>query len=654
MPVATGATADAADPRDGNFEVAVGDVITITYGLIEATATIATIQIKVTPTEVGEWFAIGDSPLVEVDERSHTSGIDTIEVLVSSTTDTDGETITLTETADTSGLYRGSFTLSSATPAAGEVQVAEDAAEQITAAFGKVVDTAWSDDVEPVSTIVEPNTDLTVSAYTIRGNAQDTNSGLTKVELSLDGGSHWTTVLITTATDVEMSWSYAWEIAADGTYEIMSRAIDAVGVVQAIPDDPAFGTNYIEVLVDSTAPVISNAASSFTVLDHPMEPVISATVADAVSGVDTVVVDASAIDSGATAVAMTDPDGDGVYETEAGAIVVDDGLDAGLKTLTITATDVLGNASTADIEVEIVDDTTEPVLSDGQVIYPTGGIAAETGHDVILRVTATDDLTGIASVDVDFATGDAADLFDVGAINLAQVDTNVYESAPTEVTATLPADVTEADYTVNVLATDGAGNQSAALALTVTLVEEVNTRYYALADGWNYISVPMAVVETSLEAAFADAPEVTEIYTWLGGTQMAAHRLDDGTWDNPDGIEIVPGMGYIVRAEGDTSITLTYAPVEYAAPPVASITLYQGWNLFGPTFPSITAATVGQDAGQVMATAYGQWSVMYRQVAGVWTPVRPDYPPNLFPASFTMVGGEAYWIYVTAPILTLV
>lgn len=132
------ATFQAAIALGTNLVVAAGDRIVADWEVYSASATVATMILKrdaVTPENL---FVIGQSPIVEVDAGSQTSNVDTVTVNVKSGADLTGINVALTETTNTSGIYRGSFKLvsSAVAPAAGELRVLSY--DTITASLSKV------------------------------------------------------------------------------------------------------------------------------------------------------------------------------------------------------------------------------------------------------------------------------------------------------------------------------------------------------------------------------------------------------------------------------------------------------------------------------------------------------------------------------------
>jgi hypothetical protein len=99
--------------------------------------------------------------------------------------------------------------------------------------YGLVVDAlgydASLDPYAPESQITDPTNGQTITScsYVIQGNAHDYYSGLAQVEVSTDNGLTWS------AAQGMGTWTYPWDIPADGAYVIESRATDLAGNVEA-------------------------------------------------------------------------------------------------------------------------------------------------------------------------------------------------------------------------------------------------------------------------------------------------------------------------------------------------------------------------------------------------------------------------------------
>ncbi len=89
--------------------------------------------------------------------------------------------------------------------------------------------------VLPASTIVSPVQDQSLGGdyYLIEGTSNDNGgSGIKRVNVSLDGGITWGTAFDTSADGSWSSWSYPWTGIGDGTYTILSQAVDRDGNVE--------------------------------------------------------------------------------------------------------------------------------------------------------------------------------------------------------------------------------------------------------------------------------------------------------------------------------------------------------------------------------------------------------------------------------------
>ncbi|MBI5870406.1 MAG: Ig-like domain-containing protein, partial [Actinobacteria bacterium] len=98
--------------------------------------------------------------------------------------------------------------------------------------------------------------------YIVRGTASD-NVAVQRVEISTDGGYSWSLADCTGCSGSSVSWSFDWTLPVDGSFGVVSRAIDTAGNVEA----PVVGNS---VLVDRTPPM------------HVTEPLVDALSATAI------------------------------------------------------------------------------------------------------------------------------------------------------------------------------------------------------------------------------------------------------------------------------------------------------------------------------------------------------------------------------------
>ena len=82
--------------------------------------------------------------------------------------------------------------------------------------------------------IIDPldeDSPLERGSHKIRGLAWSGEGGITRVEVSLDGGKTWRDAHIEEPHErwLWVRWSYLWEVGQPGSYRIMARATDETG-----------------------------------------------------------------------------------------------------------------------------------------------------------------------------------------------------------------------------------------------------------------------------------------------------------------------------------------------------------------------------------------------------------------------------------------
>jgi hypothetical protein len=102
--------------------------------------------------------------------------------------------------------------------------------------------------------IVEPAEDEALSAgaaTTVRGTAWSGEAPVTRVEVSVDGGSTWRDADLGTAASsyAAVPWSFAWTPAHAGRHLLLARASDAAGNVQPLEqvwNELGYGNNAVQ------------------------------------------------------------------------------------------------------------------------------------------------------------------------------------------------------------------------------------------------------------------------------------------------------------------------------------------------------------------------------------------------------------------------
>ncbi len=408
-------------------------------------------------------YGAGDTVSVMVlngNDNADPVRIDEVEVDVISGSDLVGLTLTLTETGVNTGVFEFSFPTTGTTPpGTGELLVSDG--DTITATYtngdwgtgvvGVVEVTASVDDTAPVFVSVLDGDDHYKNTDTISLTADVGEDGLTVTADFSNIDSEYTagdeTVVPGGSGEYDITYPVSADnTMADGEYTIPVTAEDDAGNTTT---DTSFTTT-----LDNTAPAVTDPTADPAVIqpDDPTLVIFTASVTDDGSGVDSVTIDLSTI-GGTSSVDMLDggdaPDvtvDDGIYTASLTTDVA-----AGTYTLTITATDGIGNEATSEITLPVIADSDDPVIVSTAVEYSVGAVSARTGDPVVFTAVVTDSLSG-----VDTVTVDATDIGQGATEDLLLTDPDTYISGSLTVT------VAVGTYTLIITATDYAGNTDTA------------------------------------------------------------------------------------------------------------------------------------------------------------------------------------------------
>lgn len=104
----------------------------------------------------------------------------------------------------------------------------------------------WTNDgpIETEALIATPADGAVASGpTTIGGYALSAADGISKVEVSTDGGSTWSPAALRTPKDPRLTWviwTFAWTPGSGGAYRIVARAYDGTGVAQSAAIAPPY------------------------------------------------------------------------------------------------------------------------------------------------------------------------------------------------------------------------------------------------------------------------------------------------------------------------------------------------------------------------------------------------------------------------------
>ena len=580
------------------------------------------------------FYKIGDDAAVTVcDNLSNASSIrtDTLEVTVTSGTDTTGITVTLSETEGVNtAIFTGIFPLVEAVPEPGPDQLAVADGDTITVTAVNVPGTtagvdesapAFTDNTTADATYYKDGGDIILTVNLDEADLIVT-ADFSEVDSEYTEGSEnvtpagGTTYTITYGIDAENT-------VADGPHTITVAAEDAAG------NSATAGvfTTSVSVTLDNTGPAVEDAKAEPELI-QPITPtlvILSANVTDAGVGVATVTINLLSIDGSATQVMGLDG---GLYTYEDDLDVADDGT----YVLTITATDTLGNSDNATaISLQVIADTDAPDITSTLVEYPVGGESARVGDAVIITAVVTEDLTSLESVTVD-----ATDLDLSASENLTFTETDTYTYIATA-TLIVGAEATVGTKTLTITATDLADNEATA-NVTVVVVAALTAYNLDLVVGWNLISLPLIPDDPSIDvilAGISDNVDQVRTFVYEDDALVEKFWMEGGAVGVLD--EMVDGQGYWIQMV--VARTLTVQGSEQPGPGgyMPEYDVYEGWNLIG--FKSVAPFKAEDYLGTAVMLAFERM-YGYDVAAVIYTPIQPDVT-ELQP-------GQGYWLAVSA------
>jgi len=203
--------------------------------------------------------------------------------------------------------------------------------------------------------------------------------------------------------------------------------------------------------------------------------------------------------------------------------------------------------------VQAVDPTIE-------FIDPTPANNAEVKEDyVVVNVSITGDTIDRVLLDWDGTN-----------YTMTTTSSNIYSYNATNLTNGMT-------YTYRVYANDISDNSSVSDTRNVTINETTGTSFdLNLGAGWNLISIPLVIDNTSINAVFPNANDGDELYTYSGGWIPATYYSGYG-WDG-DLETVEPDKGYWYSATMAYTATITGTDAG-----TRSVSIADGWNLIGYT-----------------------------------------------------------------------
>lgn len=166
----------------------------------------------------------------------------------------------------------------------------------------------------------------------------------------------------------------------------------------------------------------------------------------------------------------------------------------------------------------------------------------------------------------------------------------------------------------------------------VTLKEHGQTDLFnmSIAAGWNLISIPLELDNTSIDAVFPDANDGDVLYAYEGGWITATYYSDLPGWYG-DLATVVPDKGYWYGANAAYTAT-----TEGIGAGSRSVPITTGWNLVGYTRQNETGI---DDLIQNVSDG----DVLYAYEGGWITATYYSDLPGWYGDLTTMQPGKGYW-----------
>jgi len=291
--------------------------------------------------------------------------------------------------------------------------------------------------------------------------------------------------------------------------------------------------------------------------------------------------------------------------------------------------------TTSDFEV----DNKAPTIS---FIPPTPDDNTEvTENYVIVNVSISDD--DIGNVWLNWNGTNMSPLGGVEATNYTLFATGNVTGMSTEYIYTFNVtNLTNGVYTYKVYANDSTtcGNLGVSEERNVT-VNATRTFELPLAVGWNLISIPMEIDNTSINAVFPNANDGDMIYAYDSGLwYISAYYSEFSTWDG-DLMTIEPDKGYWYRAN-----TAYNATIEGTEAGPRNVSINTGWNLIGYT--RLSEANLTDLITEEDGCSNGD--MIYAYDSGLWYISAYYSEFSTWDGDITvMEPGKGYWYLANAP-----
>jgi len=153
---------------------------------------------------------------------------------------------------------------------------------------------------------------------------------------------------------------------------------------------------------------------------------------------------------------------------------------------------------------------------------------------------------------------------------------------------------------------------------------------YQLVPGWNLISLPVGVDETSIQQFMQQFPEVASIWSYQQGVWRSALQIL--SWEMNSLTTFEPATGYWIKVEGEETLNGVVAGETVVAEPFSV-----GWNLFGVSnrMTQLDLFLQQHQADSIWSWEEGQWQSYHTEV------------PHFLNSLGQMEPGKGYYIHLS-------
>jgi len=415
------------------------------------------------------------------------------------------------------------------------------------------------------------------------------------------------------------------EVIGPDTSGLAFNVVDGVAEFGLALED---GENTVDLVASSRVPGTDNGTASVTVIYDTAAPIISMDAVTTPTQLLTQTVSGSYVESSPDVLTIHI---NGVLKKSVKSFTADNTfselitLSSGSNLVEVQLTDSSGRLSDSDANTSgdqpasntIVVDLAVPIIS-ASIVPILSDTALRAGDPFFIVANATDD-TSNGAVDTDITSasytdsagntlGTLAAVGDVAQViikkhGLGQFTTTGVITTTHVLMATVPDGASAGEFTVNLKATDGAGNVGVATA-TGSVVASLSDRTAFLGAGFNYVGFPLiaevADLETLLNQSIDNASAalvtalgrdptlldvVETIQSWSGGPSATGQFLTF-TPGASNGLEdLEPFIGLIVKVKSEVSVNGTaHSVFDTEANPTGQgvVDVPIAWNVDGP------------------------------------------------------------------------